>query len=157
MRATDTVLARPVAIKLLRPGIGDDVRMRLRKEAQLMAQLRHQNVANVYTIGDWEDTSYVVMEYIEGDDLSQRIASLHPSIIPRMEGLRIVDAISRGVQAIHEAGLVHGDLKPGNVMLEKGTNRVVVTDFGAARVADAASGSPRGTPAPPAAHSAGRE
>lgn len=149
--AYDEALDRKVAIKFARPEFAKDeqLRKRMRFEAQLMAKVRHENVAGVYSLGDYGDVPFFVMEYVDGIDLSSRLDELQGQVLPREEGLRILDTICHGVQAIHQVGAVHGDIKPSNVMLEHGTGRVVLTDFGAARPLhhDSTLNSPRGTPA----------
>lgn len=149
--ARDEALDRRVAIKFVRPeaGVDDHVRERVRFEAQLMAKVRNENVAGVYSYGELDGAPYFVMEYIDGEDLDSILARLNGEVLPRREGLRILGAICEGIHVIHEAGAVHGDIKPANVMIERATGRVVLTDFGAARHARGVprEGSPRGTPA----------
>jgi len=131
-RARDERLRRDVAVKL----IHDDMlrRPRMRQafvdEARAMAQLRHPNVVTVYAFGEHEERPYLVMERIEGASLALRIRDAVPPAL--VEAIAILDALCQGVHAIHEAGALHGDLKPGNVMLER-EGRVAVTDFGLSR------------------------
>lgn len=149
--ARDEALDRRVAIKFARPELASDekIRARLRFEAQLMAKVRHENVAAVYAFGEWEGAPYFVMEYIDGQDLFSKLRGLRGTVMPRSQGLQMLNSICSGVQAIHEAGAAHGDLKPANILIERDTNRVVVSDLGAARIlqGEGQGDSPRGTPA----------
>src|SRR5690606_27050064 len=104
--ARDEALDRRVAIKFVRPeaGVDDRVRERVRFEAQLMAKVRHENVAGVYSYGELDGAPYFVMEYIDGEDLDTTLARLNGDVLPRREGLRMLGAICAGIHAIHEAG-----------------------------------------------------
>jgi tetratricopeptide (TPR) repeat protein/predicted Ser/Thr protein kinase len=131
--AYDPVLDRKVALKLLRPGDGDEddsvARGRLLREARALARVSHPNVVHVYEVGTLEDKQvYIAMEYIEGQTLR---AWQKQSRRPYREVLAHYRAAGRGLQAAHEAGLVHRDFKPDNVVLGK-DGRVVVLDFGLA-------------------------
>ena len=137
-RAHDPVLDRPVAIKLLRSGAGDDVmRARLRAEAQLAGQLHHPGIAQIYDFG--EDTSgdevapYIVMQYVRGTSLWQVLRDRRT--LPPDEVMDIVAQVAAALQVAHGAGIVHRDLKPGNMLLTP-EGRVVLVDFGIARSAD---------------------
>ncbi len=149
--ATDEALDRKVAIKFARPELrsDDELRARMRFEAQLMAKVRHENVAGVYSLGELDGVPYFVMEFVDGEDLDSVLAKLRGSVMKRSEGLRVLDAICQGVHAIHSVGATHGDIKPSNIMIERETGRVVLTDFGAARLLheEDPQRSPRGTPA----------
>jgi tetratricopeptide (TPR) repeat protein/predicted Ser/Thr protein kinase len=131
--AHDPELQRDVAIKLLRPGsAADDATRRLRREAEAMAAVSHPNVVSVFDVGTTDDGDvFFAMERIEGSTLRKWLAE-------RSRGeTEIVAAFAqagRGLEAAHRAGLVHRDFKPDNVLVEADSGRVVVTDFGLARI-----------------------
>jgi eukaryotic-like serine/threonine-protein kinase len=134
--AHDPELDRAVAIKLLRGG-DPELQMRLRREAQVMAQLAHPNVVTVHDVGVFEDELFIAMEYIEGETLASWIAK------PRSvrEVLEVFRAAGRGLAAAHAAGIVHRDFKPENVLI--GTDGWVrVGDFGLARPGDVPAAQP---------------
>ena len=143
--AYDPELDRRVAVKLLHDAGGDsDSRSggqrRLLREAQAMARLTHPNVITVHDVGVHDDRVFVAMEFIEGQTLSQWRREVH-----RVEAiLEVFSRAAAGLQAAHDAGLVHRDFKPDNVMLGKG-GELRVMDFGLAR----RTGAP--APAPPTA------
>src|SRR4029079_14140080 len=113
-RARDTKLGRDVAIKLL-PAASTNHRERLERftrEAQLLAQLHHPNIATVFGLEESTRVQALVMELVEGEDLSTRIAR---GPIPLDEALSIAAQIASAVEAAHEHGIIHRDLKPGNV------------------------------------------
>jgi eukaryotic-like serine/threonine-protein kinase len=133
-RGTDRVLNRKVAVKVLSPQFaGDDQFVaRFRREAQAAAALNHPNIVSVYDTGDQSDVHYIVMEYVEGRtirDVIREEGPLHPQ-----RGTEIAQAVGRALAAAHQAGLVHRDIKPGNIMLTR-EGEVKVMDFGIARTA----------------------
>jgi serine/threonine-protein kinase len=131
-RGFDEVLTREVAVKLLAAEHASDdaSRCRLRTEAQAAACLTHPHVTNVYDYGDDAGTSYVVMELIDGTSMSARLAR---GLLPWRTAVRICAEVAAGLAAAHARGLVHRDVKPGNVMLTR--TGVKVVDFGIAAVA----------------------
>jgi hypothetical protein len=158
-RAFDPRLQRQVAVKMLHAGaaVGDRLE-RFRTEARAMARLQHPHVVKVHGLEEPADhPPLLVMEYIDGGTLDAR---LRQGALPPDEAARLVAVLARAVQAAHEAGVVHRDLKPGNVLMAPplpGNSGTVaggfpmVTDFGLARLADTAgltgSGAVVGTPA----------
>jgi eukaryotic-like serine/threonine-protein kinase len=140
-RATDTTLGRQVAIKILPDAFaGDPERLaRFEREAKTLASLNHPHIAAIYGFEKSAGMSALVMELVEGEDLSQRIARLRTSGasvrqagIPIDEALPIARQIAEALEAAHELGIVHRDLKPANIKLRvDGT--VKVLDFGLAR------------------------
>lgn len=147
--AYDPTLDRKVALKLLRPGDGRDddsmARGRLLREARALARLSHPNVVHVYEVGTLEDKQvYIAMEHIEGPTLR---AWQKEARRPYRDVLARYLAAGRGLQAAHEAGLVHRDFKPENVVLGK-DGRVVVLDFGLAVAAETGVAGADPAPAP---------
>jgi TolB-like protein/Flp pilus assembly protein TadD/predicted Ser/Thr protein kinase len=144
--AHDPELNRTVAVKVLHTtGDSDDRAARLRREGQTMARLTHANVVRVYDVGATRGQAFVAMEYVSGGTLRHWLerAPRHPAEIIAA----FVDA-GRGLAAAHDAGLVHRDFKPSNVLVGD-DGRVLVTDFGIARGSDPAlaHGDTSGTPA----------
>ncbi|WP_329508187.1 protein kinase domain-containing protein [Streptomyces chiangmaiensis] len=135
-RAADHVLNRTVAVKVLR---GDDAAAleRFRMEAQTAGSLSHPNVVGVYDFGSHQGRPYLVMELVDGWNLSQE-RSVYGVLAPR-EAAGIAAQMAAGLAAAHRQGVIHRDVKPANVMLT--TERTVkLTDFGIARFADATAG-----------------
>ncbi|MEV6301707.1 serine/threonine-protein kinase [Actinoplanes sp. NPDC051861] len=134
-RATDTVLDRPVAVKTLLAGYAGDTgfRTRFHHEARAMAALRHAGVAPVYDFGDTGDGAFLVMARVDGVPLNQWIAERGP-LTPH-QTMSIVAQAARALAAAHEAGIVHRDVKPGNLIVEP-DGTVVLVDFGVARSAN---------------------
>jgi tetratricopeptide (TPR) repeat protein len=133
--AYDPELDRRVAIKLLRPDGDRDAaetrRARLQREAQAMARLDHPNVITVYDVGTTGEQVFLAMEFVDGGTLKHWLAE---RARPWREVLAVFVAAARGLAAAHEAGLVHRDFKPDNVLVRK-DGAVRVTDFGLARAA----------------------
>jgi serine/threonine protein kinase len=129
-RARDVVLDRPVAVKTLSDALGQDAKFveRFRREARAAAGLSHPNVAGVYDYGEDGMTPFIVMELLDGETLAQRIE--REGRIPPAEAARIARQVGEALQAAHDAGVIHRDVKPGNVMLTGGG--VKVMDFGIA-------------------------
>ncbi len=132
-RGRDLRLGRAVAIKILRETHAinpADVR-RFEREARIAASVSHANVVDVYDFGQHGDLLYIVMQYIEGEDLKHLIAREGP--LPQQRAVQIALQMLAGLAAIHQAGIIHRDIKPQNVMIGRdGTARV--TDFGIAHV-----------------------
>ena len=133
--ATDHVIGRTVAIKILKDEyMGDPGFLeRFRAEARHAALVNHEGIANVYDYGEEEGSAYLVMELVPGEALSavlERERSLTPDRV-----LDIIAQTSSALQAAHQAGLVHRDIKPGNLLITP-EGRVKITDFGIARIAD---------------------
>ncbi len=133
--AEHTTLSRRVALKLLKPGIADsaDFSMRFLRESHAMAQVSHPNVVAIYDAGEANGLMYMALELVPGGDLQR--------LLKRRGRLTVDDALgfligcTKGLDAIHQAGLVHRDIKPGNIFLDKdGTPKM--GDLGLARSAD---------------------
>ena len=138
-RARDSRLGRDVAIKALPELFArDPARLqRFEREAKLLASLSHPNIAAIYGLEEVEGHRYLVLEYVEGPTLAQR---LERGPLPLSEALEICRDIAAGLEAAHESGVIHRDLKPGNVMLTP-SGGVKVLDFGLAKTAAASSDS----------------
>ncbi|MFJ7176974.1 serine/threonine-protein kinase [Streptomyces massasporeus] len=138
-RATDRLLGRSVAVKelphdeTLSAAQARRQRDRTLREARAVAQLNHPHIVVVHDIVEDDERPYIVMELIEGGSLADRLA--HQGPVDAAEAARIGIALLGALGAAHAAGVLHRDLKPDNVLLETGTDRVVLTDFGIAQVA----------------------
>jgi serine/threonine-protein kinase len=132
-RARDLLLNRVVAIKLMREQFTSDPKFieRFRNEAQAAARLSHEHIASVYDTGSANGTHYIVMEFVEGTDLKQRLRRDGP--LPVLTTLEIGQQIAAALEAAHGGGLVHRDIKPHNILLNR-EGKVKVTDFGIAKV-----------------------
>ncbi len=130
-RATDTRLKRQVAIKILPASVAADAARlaRFQREAEVLASLNHPHIAAVYGLEDSGGTIALVMELVEGEDLSQRIAR---GAIPIDEALPIAKQIAEALEAAHEQGIIHRDLKPANIKV-RADGTVKVLDFGLAK------------------------
>jgi formylglycine-generating enzyme required for sulfatase activity len=137
-RAFDDVLQRVVALKVLAPELAttSPARKRFLREARAAAQVRHENVVQIYAVEE-QPLPYLVMEFIPGETLQQRLDRTGPLDVPEI--VRLGRQIAQGLSAAHEKGLIHRDIKPANVLIEGGQHRVKITDFGLARAADDAS------------------
>lgn len=148
-RGTDTVLERPVAIKLLKTGLTDDPEFlaRFRAEARNAARLSHGNIAQVYDYGEDNGTAFLVMELVEGEPLSQVIADSAP--MPEGDAVHLLVQAANALHAAHAKGIVHRDIKPANIVVDD-EYVAKLTDFGIARALDASSmtraGEVMGTP-----------
>ncbi|MER6984203.1 serine/threonine-protein kinase, partial [Streptomyces carpinensis] len=140
-RATDQLLGRRVAVKELpfdETLSADEAlqqRDRTLREARAVAQLRHPHVIVVHDIVEQDERPFIVMELVEGGSLADRIATRGP--VDAAEAARIGIALLSALRTAHAAGVLHRDIKPANVLVESGTDRIVLTDFGIAQVAGA--------------------
>ena len=134
-RAHDEVILRDVAIKILKPEFMGDPGFleRFRVEARHAARVDHVGIADVYDYGEGSGSAYLVMELVSGDSLARIIEKRIR--LTSVEVLSIVEQTARALHAAHEDGLVHRDVKPGNLLITPG-GKVKITDFGIARVAD---------------------
>ncbi|MGH7689871.1 MAG: serine/threonine-protein kinase, partial [Gemmatimonadaceae bacterium] len=138
--AHEVHLDRPVAIKLLPPDRARDpaLRERFLREARMAAKLSHPNIISIHTVDEASGFVFYVMAYVEGETLAERVRARGP--LPNSEGARILRDVAWALAHAHSQGLVHRDVKPDNILLEQGTGRVMVGDFGIAAVASDASG-----------------
>lgn len=145
-RAWDPQLDRPVAIKVLAPSIAEDAvrRREFLNEARLASRIRHPNVVTIFHVSPDDATSLVffVMEWVPGVTLQSWLEQ--PPQPSRDDVLHILEQITQGLTAIHVAGVVHRDLKPGNILCDESTGHLVIVDFGLAARREHGSGSARG-------------
>jgi serine/threonine-protein kinase len=129
--ARDTRLDRPAAIKALPDDVASDPERlaRFEREAKVLASLNHPNIAGIYGLEESGGRRYLALEHIEGETLATRIGR---GPLPLAEALEVCSQIAAGVEAAHESGVIHRDLKPGNVMITPGEH-VKVLDFGLAK------------------------
>lgn len=132
-KAHDTELNRPIAVKMLAPHLAgnDAARVRFAREARAAAAIVHEHVVPIYNVETESDVPYLVMHFVAGESLQQRIDS--NGALELCEILRIALQTAGGLAAAHAQGLVHRDVKPSNILLEKGIERTLLTDFGLAR------------------------
>ena len=126
-------LDRDVAIKALPPDRAGstEIRERFRREARTAARLTHPNVVPLHTFGEVAGTMYYVMGYVPGHSLAARLASEGP--LPELEAKRLLAEIAGALAYAHQQGVVHRDIKPDNILLEEGSGRPLLTDFGIAK------------------------
>ena len=129
-KARDTRLDRTVAIKILPEALAADPQFRERfdREARAISQLTHPHICTLYDVGEQEGTAFLVMEYLDGATLADRLAK---GALPLDQALKIAIEIASALDKAHRAGIVHRDLKPGNIMLTKGGAKLL--DFGLAK------------------------
>ena len=134
-QAQDTLLGRRVAVKMLHSQYSSDDAFvkRFRREAQAAANLSHPNIVGIYDWGEAGDTYFIVMELVEGRSLREVLRS-EGALLPR-RAVEIASEVAAALSVAHRAGLVHRDIKPGNILLA-GDGTVKVTDFGIARAWD---------------------
>lgn len=131
-RAEDTKLKREVAIKFLPHHISanEEERQRFKIEAQAAAALNHPNIATIHAIEESNEEVFIVMEFIEGNELKEKIGK---DKLELGESLAIIEQIAKGLQAAHQKGITHRDIKSSNIMITKSGN-VKIMDFGLAKV-----------------------
>jgi serine/threonine protein kinase len=135
LKARDSKLNRVVAIKVLAPELASNpmARKRFEREAHAAAAVVHQHVVTIHAV-DEDRLPYLVMEYIDGQSLQEKID--REGNLKLLEILRIGQQVAAGLAAAHAHGLMHRDVKPANILLENGIERVRITDFGLARAVD---------------------
>jgi serine/threonine protein kinase len=142
-RARDVRLDRTVAIKVLASHLSSspELKQRMEREARSISSLNHPHICHLYDVGSQDGTDYLVMEFLEGETLAQR---LRKGALPLNEILKIGIAVAEALAVAHRQGIVHRDLKPGNIMLTKGGAKLM--DFGLAKSAGAGLGSASSAP-----------
>ena len=131
-KAHDTVLDRPVAIKVLAPHLTWDQEFvqRFLHEARAAARLKHTNIVTIYDVGQVQGYHFIAMEYLEGHSLAEIIR--HEGPLPPERAVRILDQIAQALDYAHVQGLIHRDVKPGNVIVSP-QDHATLTDFGVAK------------------------
>jgi len=144
--AREVHLDRPVAIKLLPPERARQrtLRERFLREARLAAKLSHPNIIPIHSVEETGEFVFYVMAFVDGETLADRVRTRGP--VPGSDGVRILREVAWALAYAHEQGLVHRDVKPDNILLEIGSGRVLVADFGIAAAANDVSDGVSGTP-----------
>ena len=147
--AIDVSLQRRVALKVLRPSLGDAARERFTNEARAAAAIVHPNVITIYQVGEANELAFIAMELSDGQTLESRLNEV--SFLPEVDLKRTAKQIAEGLAAAHGHGLIHRDIKPANIWIRSADGRAVILDFGLARIADddphmTATGMLAGTP-----------
>ncbi len=137
-KGRDTFLNRLVTIKVLRPEFSSDKEFtrRFRREAQAVASLSHPNIVSIYDVGQEDGIQYLVMEYVDGEDLKTVIR--REGALPPDKAVQIACQVLEALEHAHENNIVHRDIKPHNILITK-SGRAKLTDFGIAREATAAT------------------
>lgn len=137
-KAKDLLLNRVVTIKVLREQFAsdDDFVRRFRREAQSAASLSHPNIVSIYDVGKDGDTEYIVMEYVEGQNLKELIRNYAP--LSSEQSINLARQIAEAIRHAHEHHIIHRDIKPHNILVTA-DGRAKVTDFGIARAVSAAT------------------
>jgi serine/threonine protein kinase len=132
-QAEDMMLKRRVALKAMLPALAtsSSSRQRFLREAQAAAAIEHEHIVTIYQVGEDRGVPYLAMPLLQGEPLDRRLE--REPILPLADTLRIGREIAEGLAAAHERGLIHRDVKPGNVWLESPQGRVKILDFGLAR------------------------
>src|SRR5260221_707814 len=140
--AQDTALGREVAIKVLDPHAAADSTLRklFVKEARALAQLSHPNIVGLFDVGEVDGLPFIVMEYVAGSSLKQRIE--RTGALPLADAVRLTDSIASGLSFAHSRGIIHADLKPSNILLDN-NDKPKICDFGIARTPAEDSDSPQ--------------
>ncbi|MGC2322735.1 MAG: protein kinase [Terriglobales bacterium] len=131
-KARDTAVDRLIALKLIRPDLAGNpaILQRFTQELVLARQVTHRNVVRIYDLGEADGLKFITMEYVEGSDLRSLLRT--QGKLPVADAVAITEQILGGLQAAHAEGVIHRDLKPGNIMRDP-QGRIVVMDFGLAR------------------------
>ena len=130
-KATDTRLDRLVAIKVL-PSADSELRARFEREARAIAALTHPHICTLHDVGRQDEVDYLVMEYLEGETLADRLGKDKDDPLPLDQALVCAIEVAEALDKAHRAGIVHRDLKPGNIMLTKAGAKLL--DFGLAKL-----------------------
>jgi uncharacterized protein (TIGR03067 family) len=136
LKAYDPSLRRIVAIKVMAGHLASSpvARKRFTREARAAAAVSHDHVVAIYSVEEYQEPPFIVMQFVGGKTLQERVVASGPLAVPEI--LRIGMQTASGLAAAHAQGLVHRDIKPANILLENGVERVKITDFGLARAVD---------------------
>ncbi|MCH9725510.1 MAG: serine/threonine protein kinase, partial [Planctomycetes bacterium] len=139
LKAFDTELNRPVAIKVLAQHLAHSgaARQRFARESRAVAAVVHEHVVAIHNVEADDQNPFLVMQYVAGESLQARVDREGP--LDAKEVMRIGIQAASGLAAAHEQGVIHRDVKPANILLEQGVERILLTDFGLARTVDDAS------------------
>ncbi|MCA9199334.1 MAG: serine/threonine protein kinase [Planctomycetales bacterium] len=129
--AQDDRLQRDVALKILRPSLGESARQRFLLEARSAAAIDHDHIVTIYEVGQVDSLAYISMQFLEGETLEARLQ--RDNTIPTNEAIEIGCQIAEGLAAAHAKSLIHRDIKPANIWLEAHRQRAKILDFGLAR------------------------
>ncbi|HEX9610805.1 MAG TPA: serine/threonine-protein kinase, partial [Gemmatimonadales bacterium] len=137
--AREVRLDRPVAIKLLPPGRARDrtLRERFLREARTAAKLSHPNIIPIHAVDETDEFVFFAMAYVDGETLTDRVRRRGP--LPPAEAARVLRDIAWALAYAHAQGVIHRDVKPDNILIETGTSRALVADFGIAGVVHGAT------------------
>jgi serine/threonine protein kinase/tetratricopeptide (TPR) repeat protein len=147
-QAWDEDLEVAVAVKVIRPEVtsdpaaAQDLERRFKRELLLARQVTHRNVVRIHDLGELDGIKYITMSYVHGTDLATVLQREGRLSVPRL--LKVLRGVVSGLVAAHEAGVVHRDLKPGNIMVEEKSGEPLIMDFGIARSAAAPAARPGG-------------
>jgi serine/threonine-protein kinase len=144
--ANEVDLDRPVAIKLLPPDRAANPRLRARflQEARTAAKLSHPNIIPIHAVDESGGFVFFAMAFVDGETLAERVRERGP--LPPSEAARVLREVAWALAHAHAHGVVHRDVKPDNILLERGTGRALVADFGIAAAEESAAGEITGTP-----------
>lgn len=133
LKAFDDSLQRHVAIKLLPPGTAtsQESRQRFLREARAAASIDHEHVVTIHSVDEFSGLPYLIMQYVEGESLHRVLERRSP--MPLQEILVLAVQVSSGLAAAHRKGIIHRDIKPANILIERETNKALLTDFGLAQ------------------------
>ena len=132
-QAKDKLLNRIVAVKVLRPEFADDAEFlaKFKREAEAVANITHPNIVNVYDVGQEDKVHYIVMEYVDGQNLKEIIKN--EGVLDEYTALDITKQIAQALSAAHKKGVIHRDIKPHNILISNEGRQVKVADFGIAK------------------------
>jgi WD40 repeat protein len=132
--AEDTKLQRAVALKVMLPHFTRDAHAKERflREARAAAKVRHENIVTIFQVDEWNGVAFIALELLEGMPLDKYLKD--EGVLPLHTAIRIACEVAKGLSAAHQRGLIHRDIKPGNLWLEALTGRVKILDFGLARL-----------------------
>ena len=144
-RAQEKKTGRHVALKMIRSNIVNRVDEetqrvvieRFQTEAKAVANLEHPNIVTLYEVGQQDDTPYISMQLVQGEDLA---STIRQSVLESKTAARYMKTVAEAIHAVHEQGMIHRDLKPHNILLNEMADQPLVTDFGLAKLTDDANG-----------------